>query len=161
MIIARTKSAEDTQALGAEVGAMARPGDVILLTGELGTGKTVFVKGLASALGVTETITSPTFTLVRTYEGRLPLVHADAYRIDQAEEAVDLALTELLDEGAVAVAEWGERLASVLPANFLEVRFDLGPNDDERVLRVRSVGNGWPARLGALQRALEPWASRG
>jgi tRNA threonylcarbamoyladenosine biosynthesis protein TsaE len=87
-------------------------------------------------------------------------VHADAYRIDQAEEAIHLALTELLDEGAVAVVEWGERLAGVLPANFLEIRFELGAGDDERVLRLRSVGNGWAGRITGLQRALESWVSR-
>jgi tRNA threonylcarbamoyladenosine biosynthesis protein TsaE len=160
MLVAQTKSAEDTQALAAEIGALARPGDVVVLIGELGTGKTVFVKGVAQALDVPETVTSPTFTLLRTYDGRIPLVHADAYRIDRADEAVDLALTELLDEGAVAVVEWGERLASVLPANFLEVRFDLGGSDDERVLRLRSIGGCWAGRLGALQRAIEPWAAR-
>jgi tRNA threonylcarbamoyladenosine biosynthesis protein TsaE len=161
VIVVRTKSADDTQALGAEVGNLARPGDVVVLIGELGTGKTVFVKGMAKALGVADTVISPTFMLVRTYDGRLPLVHADAYRIDQPEEAVDLALTELLDEGAVAVIEWGERLANILPANFLEIRLELGATDDERVLRVRSVGNAWAGRIAPLQRCLDPWASRG
>src|SRR5205807_1959293 len=94
MITARTKSAEDTRALAGEVAPLARPGDLILLEGGLGTGKTAFVQGFAKALGVSEPVTSPTFVLVRTYEARIPIVHLDVYRLDHLQEVIDLGMAE-------------------------------------------------------------------
>ena len=155
----RTKSAEDTQALAAELAALARPGDVVLLAGDLATGKTVFAQGFGAGLGVQEPITSPTFILMRGYEGRLPLMHLDVYRLEHLQEAVDLGLFELLDDGAVALIEWGDVIAPVLAADFLEVRLDRGADDDQRQLRLRAVGPRWSPRLGAMQRSLERWLS--
>ncbi|HET6794881.1 MAG TPA: tRNA (adenosine(37)-N6)-threonylcarbamoyltransferase complex ATPase subunit type 1 TsaE, partial [Acidimicrobiales bacterium] len=80
MLLTRTRSVEETRALAAEVAALAVAGDVVLLSGDLGSGKTVFVQGFAAALGVSETVTSPTFTLVHSYSGRIPVVHCDVYR---------------------------------------------------------------------------------
>jgi tRNA threonylcarbamoyladenosine biosynthesis protein TsaE len=158
MITARTKSVDDTRALAAEVAALARPGDVIVLIGDLGAGKTQFVKGFGAALGITDVITSPTFTLVRHYEGgRLALVHADAYRLDQAEDAVDLALAEYVDDGAVIVVEWGDRIERILPADRLEIRLDIGEAEDERRVVVRGGGARWSARVDALHAALGRW----
>ena len=85
MITAVTKSADDTRDLAAAVATSARRGDVILLSGELGTGKTTFAQGFARGLGVTEPVVSPTFTLIRSYQGRLPLVHCDVYRLDHVQ----------------------------------------------------------------------------
>jgi tRNA threonylcarbamoyladenosine biosynthesis protein TsaE len=159
VIVARTKSAEDTQALAAELAALARPGDLVVLAGDLGAGKTAFAKGFGRALGVTVPITSPTFTLVRGYEGgRLPVLHVDVYRLDHLQEALDLGLAELLDDGAVAVVEWGDMVEAVLPADFLEVRIEFGGGDDDRILRVRVVGPSWAARTSAIGRALERWS---
>jgi tRNA threonylcarbamoyladenosine biosynthesis protein TsaE len=159
MIRARCKSPDDTRALAGELAAVARPGDVVLLVGELGSGKTQFAKGFGAALGVGQPITSPTFTLVRIYDsGRVLFVHADVYRLDHAQEAVDLALTELLDDGAVLLVEWGDRIASMLPTGHLEVRLEPGDAEDERVVHVRAVGGGaWAARTNALQAALARW----
>ena len=159
MIRARCKSADDTRALAGELAALARPGDVILLIGDLGSGKTQFAKGFGAALGVGEPVTSPTFTLVRVYDsGRLPFVHADVYRLDHAQEAVDLALGELLDDGAVLVVEWGDRIASVLPNGHLEVRLEAGEADDERWVHVRPAGGGsWAGRANGLRAALARW----
>ena len=158
MITARTKSSDDTRALAGELAALARAGDVVLLLGELGAGKTQFVKGFGAALGVGEVITSPTFTLVRQYEGaRLCLVHADAYRIDSAEEALDLGLSDALDDGAVVVVEWGERVERILPPDRLEVALELADAEDERVIRVSAFGHRWAARADALQGALSRW----
>jgi tRNA threonylcarbamoyladenosine biosynthesis protein TsaE len=157
MIRCRTKSVEDTQALASELSSLARAGDVILLAGDLATGKTAFAQGFGAGLGVREPITSPTFILMRAYEGRLPLVHLDVYRLEHLQEAVDLGLAEILDDGAVALIEWGDVVAPVLPADFLEVRLDRGADDDERHLRFRAVGPGWSPRMGALHAAVDRW----
>lgn len=106
-----------TRQVAAELAAELRPGDVVLLEGDLGAGKTTFVQGLASALGVTAPVTSPTFTLVNVYptQKAFPLVHVDVYRLERLSEVVDLALGELIDDGAVVAVEWGERAAAALP----------------------------------------------
>jgi tRNA threonylcarbamoyladenosine biosynthesis protein TsaE len=158
VITAATKSVDDTRALAAELAALAKPGDLIVLAGDLGTGKTAFAQGFARGLGVDEQVTSPAFVLVRTYEGRLPLVHMDVYRLDHMQELVDLGIAELLDEGAVTLVEWGDAVTPALPADFLEVRLDMpdGPADD-RLLAVRSVGPGWAPRAHAVRQALSRW----
>jgi tRNA threonylcarbamoyladenosine biosynthesis protein TsaE len=154
---ARTKSVDDTRALAAEMATLARPGDLILLAGDLGTGKTAFVQGFARSLGVNEQVTSPAFVLVRPYEGRVPMVHLDVYRLDHLQELVDLGIAEMLDSEVVTLIEWGDVVAPALPADFLEIRLELGESDDERVLNLRAVGPSWPARLSALRRALARW----
>lgn len=159
MINAATTSVDDTRALAGEVATLAKPGDLIVLAGDLGSGKTAFAQGFARGLGVDEQVTSPAFVLVRTYEGRLPLVHLDVYRLDHMQELVDLGISELLDEGAVTLVEWGDAVTPALPADFLEVRLDMadGPVDD-RLVAIRSVGPAWPPRVDALRRALARWA---
>ena len=157
MIGARTKSAEDTRDLARAVAPLALGGDVILLAGDVGTGKTTFTQGFGDALGVREQITSPSFILMRGYEGRLPLVHVDVYRLEHLQEVLDLGLMEQLDDGAVALIEWGDVVAPALPANFLEVRFEYGAGDDDRHVRFRAVGPRWSARVSALTAAVERW----
>jgi tRNA threonylcarbamoyladenosine biosynthesis protein TsaE len=162
VINARTKAAEDTKELAAALAALAKPGDLILLAGDLGSGKTTFAQGFGAGLGVEEPIVSPTFTLVRTYEGRLTLVHCDVYRLDHLQEVIDLGLAEQLDDGGVALIEWGDVAAPSLPADFLEVRLDYGDSpdtDDERSVRLRIVGPSWAPRLAAIKSALDRWAT--
>ncbi len=104
-----TRSADETEAEGERVGRTLQRGDLLLLVGPLGAGKTTFVRGLARGAGSTDAVASPTFVLVRNYRGRVPLAHVDMYRLDRAPELRDLGIDELLDEGAVVV-EWGDRL---------------------------------------------------
>lgn len=153
----RTTSVDATRLLGAAVAGLVRLGDLLLLVGDLGAGKTAFTQGLGAALGVDEHITSPTFTLVRTYPGALPLNHLDVYRLEQVSEAEDLGIGELLENG-VTVIEWGDTIAAVLPPDYLELRFSLGDGDDERLIGLRPVGSSWSARQRALTTALEPWS---
>jgi tRNA threonylcarbamoyladenosine biosynthesis protein TsaE len=152
-----TRSADDTSALGARLGELLRAGDVVVLTGDLGTGKTVLAQGIGRGLGVREPIVSPTFTIVREYDGRLPLLHLDVYRLDHVQEAIDLGLDELLDEGRVAVVEWGEVVGALLPADRLEVELALLPpeeaGDDVRVVELRPLGPSWVARRDDLAAA--------
>ena len=157
MIVTATASVDETRALAAEVAALAAPGDLVVLAGDLGTGKTAFAQGFARGLGVKEPVTSPAFILVHTYEGRLPLVHLDVYRLDTMQELVDLGIAELLDEGAVTLVEWGDAVTPGLPADFLEVRLEAGEGPDDRRLRIRSVGPAWPPRADRLRKAVAPW----
>jgi tRNA threonylcarbamoyladenosine biosynthesis protein TsaE len=154
-----TKSVEDTKALGAEVAAFCRPRDVIVLAGELGTGKTAFTQGLARGLAVDEPVTSPAFVLVRSYVGRLPLTHIDVYRLDHIQELVDLGIAELVDEGGVTVVEWGDVVLPALPADFLEVRLEHDVAADDRRVRIRALGPSWLPRMAALARALDRWTT--
>ena len=157
MLTAHTKSADDTRALAAELAAVARPGDLFLLAGDLGAGKTTFVQGFGRALSVSEPITSPTFVIVHTYDGAFPVVHVDAYRLERLQELLDLGLGELLDHEGVTLIEWGDAVIPALPPEFLEVRLELGDDDDERILRLRSAGASWAARDDALHGALDRW----
>lgn len=159
MMKALTKSAEDTRELAAALALLSRPQDVILLSGDLGAGKTTFAQGFGRGLGITEPIVSPTFTLVRTYQGRLPLVHCDVYRLDRLEEVADLDLAELLDDGGVALVEWGDAIAPCLAADFLEIRMELADGDDDRSLDLRVVGPSWTARVSPLGAALARWTT--
>jgi tRNA threonylcarbamoyladenosine biosynthesis protein TsaE len=153
----RTSDADATRAIGRAIAMLVRPGDVMLLAGELGTGKTVLTQGLAEGLEVRELVTSPTFTLVRRYEARVPLYHLDVYRLDRVGELADLGIDELLDAGGVVVVEWGDVVAAEMPADRLEVRFAFGDGDDDRTIEMTATGTRWPARWRTLGEATEDW----
>ena len=159
MTHATTTSVDQTRALGAAVSALARPGDLFLLAGDMGAGKTAFTQGFARGLGVTGRVVSPTFTIARHYEGTsLSLHHLDVYRLDHLQEAIDLGLAELIDDDSgVTIIEWGDVVIPTLPADFVEIRIAYGYDDDERIFSVHPVGNGWSARRHALDEALAPW----
>ncbi len=139
-----TRSADETFGLGVRIASVLRAGDVVVLSGDLGAGKTVLAKGIAAGLGVTEPVVSPTFTIVREYEGDLPLQHLDVYRLDHLQEVIDLGLDEMLDGHAVTVVEWGEAVGALLPADRLEVLLAAPPpeeaDDDTRVVEVHAAG---------------------
>ena len=157
MITTCTKSADDTRELASSLAALARAGDVFILSGDLGAGKTTFAQGFGRALGITEPITSPTFTLMRDYPGSLRLLHLDVYRLDRVNEVLDLGLHELLEEGAVALVEWGDVVAPAISTTYLDLQLELGDGDDERRIAVRPVGDSWQPRAAALQRSLDRW----
>jgi tRNA threonylcarbamoyladenosine biosynthesis protein TsaE len=145
-----TRSTDETLALAGAVGELLRPGDVVSLVGGLGAGKTVFARGVARALGVTEPVVSPSFTIVREYEGRLPLVHVDVYRIDRLQELHDLGFEELVRDDAVTLVEWGDVIDGMLPGERLDVRLAAGDGDDERVVKIEGRGRSWRARAAEL-----------
>ncbi|GAC1508003.1 MAG: hypothetical protein NVS1B3_08890 [Candidatus Dormibacteraceae bacterium] len=127
-----SKSAAETEAFGERFGKRLRAGDLVLLTGELGAGKTTFVRGVARGVGSFAMVASPTFQLVRVYAGRLQLAHLDLYRVESTSELADLGLDELLDQGA-AVVEWGERLDAPTAAH-VHLEHLAG---DRRMIRVK------------------------
>jgi tRNA threonylcarbamoyladenosine biosynthesis protein TsaE len=150
----RTTSSEaETRALAASIAPALRVGDVVVLAGELGAGKTTFAKGLAAGLGVTETVTSPTFTIVQQYEGRVPLAHVDVYRLERLQELHDLGFDELL-EGSVVIVEWGDAIAPLLPRDRLIVRITPAPDDgDTRTIAIDAHGPSWAQRRDQLEQA--------
>ena len=177
MIVLTSTSPRDTQELATVLSRYLEVGDLVVLAGDLGAGKTCFVQGLGAGLGITERITSPTFTLVNRYEsGRLELHHLDVYRLDDIAETLDLDLPELLEVG-VTVIEWGEEIDDVLPVDHLTVRLgfpdvgdvvadDLGSgpsvpdeSDDRRIVQLEAGGPDWAGRLDQLASHVERWAS--
>jgi tRNA threonylcarbamoyladenosine biosynthesis protein TsaE len=128
-----TRSEGETRAEGAALARRLRPGDVVLLTGDLGMGKTVFARGLAAGLGVGEDeVRSPSFTLVNRYRGRVPMYHVDLYRIDRVEDLDELGLEEILGGDGIVVVEWAERLGPYRPEYAVSVRLtDRGGSERE------------------------------
>lgn len=158
---ARTTSVDATRQVAAVVAQIVDAGDVILLAGELGAGKTAFTQGFGASLGVDEQITSPTFTLARHYEGRIPLHHIDVYRLERFSEMADIGISELIDGDGVVMIEWGDAIAPALPSDYLEIRLTFGPDDDARNLEFRCVGRRWADREPALRKALSDWTGEG
>lgn len=161
MLRLSTSAVEETRALGSALADLVGPGDIIVLNGELGAGKTAFTQGFAEGLGVTEQVVSPTFTIARAYRGRLALNHLDVYRLEHLQEAVDLGLAELSDDDSVTLIEWGEVILAALPPDHLEVRLSYGPGDDDRVVEVVAVGERWQQRERVLVEALTSWSAAG
>jgi tRNA threonylcarbamoyladenosine biosynthesis protein TsaE len=169
-LVATTTGPEDTRALAAAIARLCRPGDVLLLAGDLGSGKTTFTQGFARALGITEPITSPTFALVREYRigdrssasprGLTTLLHADVYRLEQLGEIADLGLGELVEDGGVALVEWGDRAEPVLGDGSLSLRLEAGNDDrdDRRSVTLGRSGPRWADRWDRLAELLAPWA---
>ena len=137
-----TYSEKDTEKLGKKIGSLAWPGMIILLKGDLGTGKTVLTRGIARGLGIEEPITSPTYTLIHQYYGRLSLYHFDIYRLGGAEEMYDLGYEEFFYGEGVSVVEWPERMEDLGPDEYLEITIEKTPlqGEDKRVIKVNPVG---------------------
>jgi tRNA threonylcarbamoyladenosine biosynthesis protein TsaE len=150
-LVALARGPLDMKRLGAVLAALLRPGDTVLLGGDLGAGKTTFTQGLAAALGVVGPVTSPTFVLLHSYRtvAGWDLLHSDVWRLEQLQEVIDLAIPELLEEGAVAVVEWGELAAPALAPDYLHVAIDFEPDDFEPDdFETAEAGNIGPADIG-------------
>ena len=156
----RTGSPEQTRAVAAALGELLAGGDLVLLVGELGAGKTVFAQGLARGLGVVEPVTSPTFTIVQEYTGRVPLAHVDVYRLDRVQELHDLGFDELVDSDRVTVVEWGDLVEQAVPTEHLVVRIEPGDADSDRVLELGYQGARWRDRSEAVERELRDAVER-
>ncbi len=145
-----------TKAVGAALARILVPGDLVGLAGDLGAGKTRLVQGALAALGVREPVISPTFMLVREYEGDLPANHVDAYRLAGATELEDLGVEEVFTPDAVVFVEWVDRVLAALPESWLELVLQTRP-DEVRELVVRPHGPAWQARYEQLEAALGPF----
>ncbi len=127
----------DTREFGIELAKQLKPGDIVALIGELGTGKTTLTKSIAEGLGITEMITSPTFTIVQEYhDGCLPLYHFDVYRISDPEEMYELGYEEYFFGQGVCVIEWADLITELLPESSIMIRIEYGVNEEERVYLI-------------------------
>ena len=138
----QTHSPEETDAVGRKLAAQLRPGDVLAYYGDLGAGKTAFTRGLAAGLGVTEQVTSPTYTIVNEYlSGRMPLFHFDMYRLRDADDLFDIGWEDFLRRGGVCAVEWSETIQEALEPDTIYVDIRRGAETNQRILTIR--GPGW------------------
>ena len=134
-----TRSAGETRDLGERIAARLHPGDVLLLEGDLGAGKSELTRGIARGLGVTETVTSPSFTILNVYEsGRCPLYHFDWYRLESEEELYELGMDEYLGGDGIAVVEWPERCPEAVPENAVRIRLET-TGENERIIESEDM----------------------
>lgn len=129
-----TRSVEETFALGRALAASLRSGDVVALSGELGAGKTVLVKAIAERLGFTQPVTSPTFTIIHEYKTSPPLFHIDLYRLNSAQEALDIGIEEYLNGNGICLVEWAERIEELLPPRAIRVRIKILSETARRIV---------------------------
>jgi tRNA threonylcarbamoyladenosine biosynthesis protein TsaE len=165
MIRLTAHSTDDTRGIATAIAMLARGGDMIVLIGEMGSGKTTFSQHFARALGVTEPVTSPTFNLLHSYVvGRLKLHHADLYRLERTGELDDLGLTDLQEAGGVMLVEWGDVVGDALGTG-LVVKLAATENaDTEDAVTVRQIeidwrGMQWETRWDKLRSSLDTWAT--
>ena len=136
----QSHSEDETKALAKKLAPSFRPGDVIVLTGPLGTGKTVFVKGLAAALGHDEdNVNSPSYTLVNEYPGKVPIFHFDLYRMGDESELIEIGWDDYLTRDGIIIVEWGEKAGTALPRRYYELIFK-AVNSEDREINIKAVG---------------------
>lgn len=158
LIEIETETADRTRELGQALASLLQPRDTIVLTGDLGAGKTTLVQGIGRGLGVEDHVASPTFTLVREYSGRLDVAHVDVYRLERVQDVVDLALDELGGPERVLLVEWGDAVSDLLPEDRLRVELTTARSDSEtRRIVITPQGRSWAGRWERLEHGLEPF----
>ena len=154
----RTETADETREVGRALAALLDPRDTIVLTGDLGAGKTTLVQGIGTGLGVEEHVSSPTFTLIREYIGRLGVAHVDVYRLDRVQDVIDLELDEVGGPDRVLLVEWGDAVEDLLPAGRLRIELTTPDAETEaRRISIEPRGGSWAPRWERLEQALRPW----
>lgn len=139
MITLKTNTAEETIELGRKIGRLLTKGDVIAMQGTLAAGKTTITKGIAESLGVTDTITSPTFCLISEYSGKMPLYHMDVYRLDGGEDFINLGTDDMIYGDGVSIIEWSEKIMDELPKKTIILKLE-PQEDDSRIITIEN----WP-----------------
>lgn len=134
-----TRSPEETYELGVKIGRELKPGDIVVLNGDLGAGKTHLTKGIAEGLGVSDYITSPTFTIVNEYSGRIPMYHFDVYRIEDIYEMYEIGFEEYIYGNGASIIEWGDMIRELLPEEVIDIRISK-LHDDERKINIDDMG---------------------
>lgn len=151
MLSAKSHSVEETGTIAGKIAAIVRPGDIVLLSGDLGAGKTVFVKSFARYLGVQEEITSPTFALLKEYEsGHLPVFHFDAYRLENIKAFEEMGFPEYLFGRGVSIIEWGDKIAGILKPDYLAITIEL-VDETTRAMVITAHGDAWKDRLKGIR----------
>jgi len=155
-----TETADKTREVGEALASMLQPRDTVVLTGDLGAGKTTLVQGIGRGLGVEDHVASPTFTLVREYTGRLDIAHVDVYRLERVQDVLDLALDELGGPDRVLLIEWGDAVSDLLPEDRLRVELTTeGAEADTRRIVMTPQGRSWAVRWERLEQVLDPFRS--
>jgi tRNA threonylcarbamoyladenosine biosynthesis protein TsaE len=151
----KSHSSEETQSLGGLLAPLLVPGDVLVMSGDLGAGKTTFVQGLAHGLGIVERVTSPTFVLMKEYQGgRFPLMHLDVYRLGKVQEVIDLGIDEYFDPSYVVVVEWGDKVEPLLPQDHLTIEL-VHEGGDVRNITLTGKGTPWAGRMASIKKMVE------
>ena len=158
-LVIESHSARETARIGRVLGQLAEPGDVFLLSGDLGTGKTCLTQGIAKGLGVEDYVRSPTFVLATIHHGKLPLYHIDIYRLDEVAEVVDLGLEEYLAGDGVSVIEWASKALEVFPQPYMLVTLTY-EGENERVIQLEPMGERYERLLAQAEKRLNRTASR-
>ena len=157
-----TETADETREVGEALASILQPRDTVVLTGDLGAGKTTLVQGIGRGLGVEDHVASPTFTLVREYTGRLDIAHVDVYRLERVQDVVDLALDELGGPNRVLLIEWGDAVSDLLPEDRLRVELTTeGAEADTRRILMTPQGGSWAVRWERLEQVLDPFRGPG
>ena len=161
-----THSPEETTALGSTIGQRLRRGDAVALIGDLGSGKTQFVKGVAAAFHSHPHVSSPTFVIMNRYDGRDPegraifLHHVDLYRLERNEDILDLGLDEVLDDDGITLIEWADRMGPLLPVDRIDINFSFGTREQDRVIELTvrrpDARTGQPSNRGASKPVHRP-----
>ncbi len=160
MITLTASNPSDTASIAAVLAEMAKPGDMFVLIGEMGAGKTFFAQRFGAALGVTEPITSPTFNLLHNYQGgRMPMHHADLYRLERTGELADLGIAELVEAGGVALVEWGDVVGDDIGDGLTITIEHVDGSDDVRHISIGWRGKQWETRWDKLRSALSRWSA--
>ena len=135
-------SPDETEKIAYEFSSRLKPGDVVCMYGELGAGKTAFVRGIARGLGIEDHITSPTFTIVNEYFGKMPLYHFDVYRIADADEMYEIGYEEYIDGNGVSVIEWPQLITDILPQSYYSVKIDRNyeAGENSRIITIERAG---------------------
>jgi len=137
----RMKSVQDMIDFGKRLGQQLAGGEVLALTGDLGTGKTVLTRGIALGLGIPmDQVSSPTFTLIQEYTGSIPLIHVDLYRLERPSEIATLGLEEYFTQDKIVIIEWAERFPQIVPSDHITIRLEYGEAADTRLLSVSGTG---------------------
>ncbi|WP_077369646.1 tRNA (adenosine(37)-N6)-threonylcarbamoyltransferase complex ATPase subunit type 1 TsaE [Anaerosalibacter sp. Marseille-P3206] len=131
---------KETEDFGLKLGSILKGGEVICFIGDLGAGKTTLTKSIAKGLGVKDYVTSPTFTLINEYKGRVPLYHFDVYRLEGVEDILDLGFEEYFYSKGVTIIEWGNKIEKALPEDLLTIEMKMGSHIDERILCIYGSG---------------------
>ncbi|UCC80117.1 MAG: tRNA (adenosine(37)-N6)-threonylcarbamoyltransferase complex ATPase subunit type 1 TsaE [Candidatus Zixiibacteriota bacterium] len=142
ILLTETKSTGETERLGFELAKSLNPDDVVALYGELGSGKTCFVKGVARGLSLSNPVKSPSFSIINEYPGKIPLFHIDFYRLEKSAEIEDIGWMEYLDSGGIVIIEWAERVKNMLPSKRIDVYFKILGNATRRVEIIAVDGSG-------------------
>ena len=149
-----SKAPEETRELGRKLGRVVSPGDVVALTGDLGSGKSVLARGVLEALGVEGDMPSPSFVIVATYEAPTPVHHIDLYRLENAGQAVDIGIEDLLYSECISIIEWAERLGELLPPASIRVGIETAGERNHRLLSIEAASHEVRTRLAGLAGSL-------